>query len=226
MDVRLERDLRTANEIPIAGISSPREESKASGAIKRIERKLYFQSFFKGEEVGLTHPSYDSNIKLTNVGDIDIFTENNTGISIDRRLQVINMFANEIKEHIDNRSSWLTGDSKEYIRGNKETNVIGDVIMSADGSLILRISSALIEAKNITMNINGDTKIITTGKIDIEAKGHAKIKSEERIILASNQIDVEKEVVEKWTNKIKELAREEIMIERSKENENGLSNNE
>ncbi len=192
VNVIIDDDYKVANVISDPAITSRNIEKKTSSAIYPMERKVYYADNFKAEETGLFHPAYPSVVKLTNEGNVSMFTGNNTGIDIDRKLQLISLYANSIKENVHSSHRWLSGNDMEYIKGKKETHVAGLIYIDGDNNLELKIKdSILASATNLTLNVSNDINLSVTGNINAKVNGHARIEVEKDLHIRSrDNIDI------------------------------------
>lgn len=175
-EVIIEDDYKIANVISNPTITNRKIIQGTKSAVHAMERKIYYADNFKAEETGLYHPSYASNVKLTNEGNVSIFTESNTGLDIDRKLQLISVYANTIKEHLHSSHRWLSGNDMEYIKGKKETHVAGLIYIDGENNLELKIKDDILASStNLTINVSNDIKLNVSGNVNAIVDGHAKI---------------------------------------------------
>ena len=202
--VIIDDDFKAANVMSDQTVVKRNIQKNTSGAIGDIKRKLYFSHNFKAEETGLYHPAHNSVVKLTNAGDVDIFTENNVGMNLDKRLQMISVYANTIKEHLKDSHRWLTGSDFEYIKGRKETHVVGLIYIDGEDNMEIKIKEDILAScTNLTINVSKDVNLNVSGNVTAKIKGHAKI-------------DVEKDFKLHTKKDIEMIAEGDVRIDGSK----------
>lgn len=140
--------------------------------MRRVEHKFQYRP----EEQGIFHPLLHHGMKLRNNGAVEIFTNDDTGIRIDRNSQSINNFANHYKNHVHNMTSWLTGSEASYIEGERKIKTGGKhIIISGD-------TIEVTGAKDMNLKISGD--------VNANISGHATIEVEKDLTLHSKHLEV------------------------------------
>jgi hypothetical protein len=123
-------------------------KSRLLGSSKQVIEKKQEAPYPSENEPMLAHPWNNSIVKIRDNGTVDIFSEGDLGIRINRKAKTIDIYAQSFNQHTS------------FIR----SFVKKDVIQKIKGNWTIQCNHGTIEAK-------GNVKIKANGKLEVESKG-------------------------------------------------------
>lgn len=156
--------------------------------LEDIKERLEHKFHYRPEEQGIFHTTKHQGLKLRNNGSAELFTDEDTGIRLDPISQSINMFANHYKEHIHDKTSWLTGSATHYIKEHWTVKTKGKNITIAEDNIEIttKKNRVITIDQNDIVTIKGDMTLHVLGNVSAAIGGSASLQVEGDV---SSQID-------------------------------------
>ena len=191
--MELEEDYKRVNQYASPEITRGAYPDRTGSSLNQMLKKAQYAYQFRGEETGLYHPTQSNVVKLKNSGDIDVFSENNVGFNINKKLETISIMGNKLKQNLHESKRWLTGDDTSFIKGNQLTKVVGNVMLDGKGNLTVEIDKDIfVHSTNISINVDKNAIINVAGNATAKIGQHAKIDvGKDLVVKSKGNIDME-----------------------------------
>jgi len=124
-------------------------------------------------EPSLSHPDNLSMVKIRDDAIIDIFAHNHQGIRIDPNEQTINVFTNNMLEHLGSRRTWISRNMKTEVAGG--VHIVNHAVVRVDSK------------GDVIVVTNGNVRISAKGNVDVKCGGNATINAGQNITLKAGR---------------------------------------
>lgn len=168
-------------------------ESADHNPLFEVMNRLEHKYHYRAEESAMYHPQTKGVVKMRNNGTVEMFATEDTGIRMDPKGQVINIFANHSKSHLHHMTEWISGDSKSYVKKNRlmKTEGTTHIHSGKDMTIVGKENLHILIDKNENITIGGNSKVIIKGNASLHVHGNVDAKIDQHATIeVAKDVDV------------------------------------